>query len=61
MIKNTLIKATEAGASELQRFFNGSFQITNKEGINNPVTEADHASEKAILKLSEKIFQIILF
>jgi myo-inositol-1(or 4)-monophosphatase len=48
MIKNTLIKATEAGASELQRFFNGSFKITNKEGINNPVTEADHASEKAI-------------
>ena len=56
MIKNTLIKATEAGASELQRFFNGSFKITNKEGINNPVTEADHASEKAIFEVIRKDF-----
>ena len=49
MIKSTLIKATEAGAKELQRFFNGDFKITNKEGINNPVTEADLAAEKAIV------------
>ncbi len=48
MLKHTLIKATEAGARELQRFFNTDFKITNKEGINNPVTEADHAAEKAI-------------
>ncbi len=51
MIKSTLIKATEAGAKELQRFFNKKFKVTNKEGINNPVTEADHASEKAIFKV----------
>ncbi len=50
MLKQTLIKATEAGAAELQRFFNGDFKISNKEGINNLVTEADHAAEKAILK-----------
>ncbi len=49
MMKNTLLKATEAGAKELQRFFNGDFKIMNKEGINNPVTEADLASEKAIV------------
>src|SRR4051812_6999418 len=49
MIKSTLIKATEAGAKELQRFFNGEFKISNKEGINNLVTEADHAAEKAIM------------
>ena len=50
MLKTTLLKAVEAGAAELQRFFNGEFKITNKEGINNPVTEADHASEKAIFE-----------
>ena len=51
MLKQTLIKATEAGAAELQRFFNGQFKITNKEGINNLVTEADHAAEKAIFEV----------
>jgi myo-inositol-1(or 4)-monophosphatase len=56
MIKNTLLKATEAGAKELVRFFNGDFKITNKEGINNPVTEADHASEKAIFEVIKKDF-----
>jgi len=56
MLKNTLLKATEAGAKELVRFFNGDFKITNKEGINNPVTEADHASEKAIFEVIRKEF-----
>jgi myo-inositol-1(or 4)-monophosphatase len=51
MLKNTLLKATEAGAAELKRFFNGSFVISNKEGINNLVTEADHAAEKAIMQV----------
>ena len=49
MMKSTLIKATEAGAKELQRFFNGTFKVSNKEGMNNLVTEADHAAEKAII------------
>lgn len=49
MLKQTLLKATEAGAAELQRFFNGKFTISNKEGVNNLVTEADHAAEKAII------------
>jgi myo-inositol-1(or 4)-monophosphatase len=48
MTKHTLLKAVEAGAVELKRFFNGPFEISNKEGINNLVTEADHAAEKAI-------------
>jgi myo-inositol-1(or 4)-monophosphatase len=51
MLKNTLIEAAKAGASEIVRFFNTDFKITNKEGINNPVTEADHASEKAIMAI----------
>jgi myo-inositol-1(or 4)-monophosphatase len=48
MLKSTLIKATEAGAAVMQHFFQGEFIISNKEGVNNLVTEADHASEKAI-------------
>ena len=71
MIKTTLLKATEAGAKELKRFFNGDFKISNKEGINNLVTEADHAAEKAIIEtikndypghfiLSEEVGEIIM-
>lgn len=56
MIKTTLLKATEAGAKELQRFFNSDFRIMNKDGINNPVTEADHASEKAIFEVIKADF-----
>ena len=58
MHKQTLIKATEAGAKELKRFFNGEFKISNKEGINNLVTEADHAADKAILKVIHKEFPL---
>jgi len=50
MFKSTLLNAVQAGAAQLQHYFNGQFQITNKEGINNLVTEADHAAEKAIIE-----------
>jgi len=56
MFKSTMIRATEAGAAELQRFFNGTFKISNKEGVNNLVTEADHAAEKAIIEVITKDF-----
>ena len=56
MLKNTLIKAIRAGAAELSRYINTTFTITNKEGINNLVTEADHASEKAILDVIKEAF-----
>jgi myo-inositol-1(or 4)-monophosphatase len=51
MLKATLIEAAKAGAAEILRFFNSSFTISNKEGVNNLVTEADHASEKAIMNV----------
>lgn len=54
MFKQTLLKAAEAGAAELSRFFNGSFEISNKEGVNNLVTEADHASERAIMAVIQQ-------
>ncbi|HMG66502.1 MAG TPA: inositol monophosphatase family protein [Chitinophagaceae bacterium] len=56
MLQETLINAAKAGAAELSRFFNKSFTISNKEGINNLVTEADHASERAILDVIRKEF-----
>lgn len=49
MLKSTLIKATEEAAKVLRHYFNGEFKVSNKEGVNNLVTEADHASEKVII------------
>lgn len=56
MYKQTLMNATHAGAAELKRFFNGTFTISNKEGINNLVTQADFAAEKAILSVIRTAF-----
>ena len=56
MLKSTLVRATEAGANELLRFFRGTFTISSKEGINNLVTEADHAAEKAIIEVIKNDF-----
>ena len=57
MLKTTLLKAVEAGAVELRRYFNNEdLAISNKEGINNWVTEADHASEKAIIEAIQSDF-----
>jgi myo-inositol-1(or 4)-monophosphatase len=56
MLKTTLLNAVEAGAAELSRFFNQSFIVSNKQGINNLVTEADHAAEAAILDIIKREF-----
>src|SRR4051812_21119399 len=57
MLKETLINATEAGAEVLRSYFNSkTLKISNKEGINNLVTEADHAAEKAIIETIRQQF-----
>lgn len=56
MLTSTLLNAAKAGAAEILRFFNNDFKISNKEGVNNLVTEADHASEKAILNVIKSAF-----
>lgn len=56
MYKQTLMNATQAGAAELKKFFNGTFTISNKEGVNNLVTQADFAAEKAILQVIKTDF-----
>lgn len=58
MLKETLINATEAGAAVLKYYFNNKeLKISNKEGVNNLVTEADHAAEKAIMDTIRENFQ----
>jgi len=56
MFRSTLVRATRAGADEILRYFNGNFKISNKEGVNNLVTEADHAAEKAIIDVIKSTF-----
>src|SRR5438552_8885468 len=56
MFKNTLLEAIDAATIEIRRFTDLEFKITAKEGINNLVTEVDHASEKAIIDVIKKNF-----
>jgi myo-inositol-1(or 4)-monophosphatase len=56
MLKETLIKAAHAGAEQLRNYYEKSFVISNKEGVNNLVTEADHAAEKAIFEVVQTAY-----
>lgn len=56
MLKNTLLEAIHTAADEMRRFVDLDFKISNKEGINNLVTEVDHASEKIIIDTIRKNF-----
>ncbi len=56
MYKQILIEATNAGAAQLKNFFNGDFTISNKEGINNLVTQADFAADKAVREVIKRNF-----
>jgi myo-inositol-1(or 4)-monophosphatase len=51
MLKSTLLQAVQAAAVEIRKFDDVDFKISNKEGINNLVTEVDHASERAIFEV----------
>jgi len=56
MLKNTLLKAVQAAGKVLQENFNQSYTISNKEGINNLVTEVDHKSEEVIFSVIKQDF-----
>jgi myo-inositol-1(or 4)-monophosphatase len=57
MLKTTLLNAVEAGATQLRQYFNNEdLKISDKEGINNWVTEADLAAEKAIIDVIKADF-----
>jgi len=50
----TLLNAVQAGGAQMQHYFNGRFAVSSKTNINDLVTEADHASEKAIIETIQK-------
>ncbi len=56
MLKETLLNAVQAGGAQMQHFFNGRFTISSKTNVNDLVTEADHASEKAIITEIQKVY-----
>ena len=58
MLLPILRQATEAGAKELLRFFNSDTLKTSIKpgGVNDLVTEADHASDKAIISVIKNAF-----
>jgi myo-inositol-1(or 4)-monophosphatase len=56
MFKNTLFKALEAAGERIRSFDESDFQISNKEGINNLVTEVDHAAEDVIISTIRNAF-----
>ena len=56
MLKSTLLKAVHAAADVIRSFDDRDFQVSNKEGINNLVTEVDHASEKVIIETIKASF-----
>ena len=54
MLMETLLDAVQAGGAQMQHYFNGRFTVSSKTNINDLVTEADHASEKAIIETIQK-------
>lgn len=56
LLKQTLIKAAEAGAAVMKEYFDKHFTVSNKEGINNLVTEVDHKSEAVIFEVIKNEF-----
>jgi myo-inositol-1(or 4)-monophosphatase len=55
-LRNVLIEATKAAGATISEYFNGSFVINNKEGINNLVTEVDNLSEDRIIEVIKSTF-----
>src|SRR4051812_24802803 len=54
MLKQVLIQATESAAAIMKEYSNRTFTISNKEGINNLVTEVDHKCEAVIFEVIKK-------
>lgn len=50
-LKEVLMQAIKEAGEILQHYFQGTFTVDNKEGINNLVTEVDMLSEKRIMEI----------
>lgn len=55
-VKQTLIQATKEAGAIIQQYFQGTFFIRNKEGINNLVTEVDMLAEARIVEIIKRKF-----
>jgi len=55
-IKDVLLEATQEAGKIIQEYFQGTFKIENKEGINNLVTEVDKFSEARIIEVIKNYF-----
>jgi len=55
-LKEVLLEATREAGKIISDYFQGSFTVDNKEGINNLVTEVDKHSEKRIIEIIHKHF-----
>ncbi len=50
-LRRVLMEATQEAGKIIQEYFQGTFKIENKEGINNLVTEVDKHSEDKIVEI----------
>jgi myo-inositol-1(or 4)-monophosphatase len=50
-LKTTLLHATQEAGAIIKHYFQGTFVVNNKEGINNLVTEVDMHAEKKIIEI----------
>ena len=55
-LKQVLLEATQEAGKIIQQYFQGTFSIDNKEGINNLVTEVDTKAETRIIEVIRSYF-----
>jgi myo-inositol-1(or 4)-monophosphatase len=55
-IKDVLLEATQEAGKIIKSYFQGTFKVENKEGINNLVTEVDKFSESRIIEVIKTHF-----
>lgn len=56
MLQSTLVRAALESGKLMKEFSTRDFTISNKEGVNNLVTEVDHASETLIIGIIRESF-----
>ena len=55
-LKAVLIEAIKESGAIIQKYFQGTFTVESKEGINNLVTEVDKMSEDKIISIIKKYY-----
>ena len=55
-LKDVMVRAASEAGKIILHYFNGNFEVKNKDGLNNLVTEVDHHSEDAIIKTIKSVY-----